>query len=130
MNRIFHRSRINLNLSNSVSQDIRFIFSSFRSVVNYLRSPKRAEQIKARNFEIPLAGGFQLTNYVAGLERCLKIGEEVAVFSSPEECAQQVHYYLGNEQERASIRLAGNLRAEKEHTYEARLRGILAEIWK
>ncbi|HBA61038.1 MAG TPA: hypothetical protein DCZ92_09505 [Elusimicrobia bacterium] len=129
MHRIFYKTRINLNLSNSVSQDIRFIFSSLRSVSNYLRSPKRAEQIKARNFEIPLAGGFQLTNYVAGLEHYLKIGEEVAVFSSPEECAQQIRYYLDNEPERLAVLLAGKGRAEKEHTYEARLREILACIF-
>ncbi|MEK7721268.1 MAG: glycosyltransferase [Elusimicrobiota bacterium] len=129
MDRIFYKTKINLNLSNSVSQDIRFIFSSFRSAVNYVRSPKRAEQIKARNFEIPLAGGFQLTNYVAGIERYLKIGGEVAVFTSPEECAQQIKYYLANEMERVSILLAGTRRAEKEHTYEARFRKILEEIW-
>lgn len=129
MDEIFYRSRINLNLSNSVSQDIRFIFSSFRSVVNYLRSPKRAEQIKARNFEIPMAGGFQLTNYVAGLERYLKIGEEVSVFSSPEECARQITYFLANETERVAILLAGSEKARKCHTYAARLAEILAKIW-
>ncbi|MDO8805334.1 MAG: glycosyltransferase [Elusimicrobiota bacterium] len=129
MERIFYKTKINLNLSNSVSQDIRFIFSSFRSVANYLRSPKRAEQIKARNFEIPLAGGFQLTNYVAGIERYLKIGEEVAVFSSPEECALQIEYYLANEAERIRVLAAGNKRAASEHTYLNRLGGILAAIW-
>ncbi|HBW21953.1 MAG TPA: hypothetical protein DEF68_01070 [Elusimicrobia bacterium] len=129
MDRIFYKTIINLNLSNSVSHDIRFILSGFRSVVNYLRSPKRAEQIKARNFEIPLAGGFQLTNYAPGLEKYLKIGEEVAVFSSPEECALQIRYYLENEAERLKIVLAGRKRAMAEHTYFARLEKILKELW-
>ncbi|OGS13419.1 MAG: hypothetical protein A2234_04120 [Elusimicrobia bacterium RIFOXYA2_FULL_58_8] len=128
MFRIFYRTRINLNLSNSISSDIRFIVTSLRSIVNYLRSPKRAEQIKARNFEIPLAGGFQLTNYVAGLEKYLKIGEEVAVFSSPEECAQQIRYYLENEEERARAALMGYKRTAAEHTYLVRLERILTEI--
>lgn len=130
MDRIFYKTRINLNLSNSISRDIRFIFSSFRSVVNYLRSPKRAEQIKARNFEIPLAGGFQLTNYVPGLERYLKIGEEVAVFSSPEECVRQIKYFLADENERVRILLAGQQRAAHEHTYLNRLEEILGTIWR
>jgi len=65
----------------------------------------------------------------AGLEHYLKIGEEVAVFSSPEECAQQIRYYLDNEPERLAVLLAGKGRAEKEHTYEARLREILACIF-
>ena len=129
MDRIFYASRINLNLSNSVSHDIRYVFSSLRSVVTYFRAQKRAEQIKARNFEIPLSGGFQLTNYVASLERYLKIGEEVAVFSSPEECVQQVKYYLQNEAERAAIAAAGQIRAAAEHTYLHRLEKIFREIW-
>lgn len=129
MDGIFRKTRINLNLSNSVTQDIRFILSSPRAAINYLRSPKRAEQIKARNFEIPLAGGFQLTNYVAGLERYLRIGEEVAVFSSPEECALQIKYYLANEAERMSILLAGTRRTEQEHTYTARFKKILETLW-
>ncbi len=129
MDRIFYKTRINLNLSNSVSHDMRFIFSSFRSGMNYIRSPKRAEQIKARNFEIPLAGGFQLTNYAAGLEKYLKIGEEVAVFSSPEECVQQIRYYLENEAERLNILRAGHARAQKEHTYLSRLEALLGAIW-
>lgn len=127
--RIFRRSRINLNLSNSVNRDLRFVFGGLMNFARYVRSAKTAEQIKARNFEIPLAGGFQLTNYVAGLERYLRIGEEVAVYSSPEECAQQVAYYLANEQERLAIATAGCTRSAAEHTYRHRFEDIFREIW-
>jgi len=126
---IFRESRINLNLSNSISRDIRFVLSSPRALASYLRYTKTAEQIKARNFEIPLAGGFQLTNYAAGLERYLDIGREVALFSSPEECAGQVRYYLANEEERAAIAAAGLRRAAAEHTYQKRFEKIFTEIW-
>ncbi|MCX5792248.1 MAG: glycosyltransferase [Elusimicrobia bacterium] len=129
MNRIFLRSRINLNLSNSVSQDIRFLFSHWRNPVTYLRSTKRAEQIKARNFEIPVAGGFQLTNYAVGLERYFRVGEEVAVFSSPEECAVQIAYYMEHEDERLRLAAAGHVRAAAEHTYEQRMRKLLESVW-
>ena len=129
MDEIFHNSRINLNLSNSVSRDIRCVLSGPRSFVRYLRSNKAAEQIKARNFEIHCAGGFQLTNYVAGIERYLRIGEEAAVFTSPEDCAAQIKYYLSNEAERAAIMAAGRERALREHTYLNRLEQILGKIW-
>lgn len=129
MERIFRESRINLNLSNSVPRDVRFAFGGLRNVVNLFRAVKTAEQIKARNFEIPLAGGFQLTNYVAGLERYLEIGRETAVFSSPEECAAQISYYLANEPERAAIARAGYVRASAEHTYLRRMEKILGAIW-
>ncbi|MBI4727337.1 glycosyltransferase family 1 protein [candidate division TA06 bacterium] len=130
MNRIFYKSRINLNLSNSVNQDIRFILSGPGPLVNYLRSGKRYEQMKARNFEIPLAGGFQLTNYVAGLENYLKVGDEVAVYATPEECAQQIKYYLANEEKRLNIAINGQRRAQGEHTYYHRLEALLKAIWK
>ena len=120
---------INLNLSNSIPRDIRFAASSPVNFARYLRSSKTAEQIKARNFEIPLAGGFQLANYVAGLERYLEVRQEVAVFSSPEECAAQIRYYLANEPERAAIAAAGQARAAAEHTYTHRLAKVFSEIW-
>jgi len=129
MNKIFRGSRINLNLSNSATPDLRYLVSSPRNFVSYIIANKTSGQIKARNFEIPLAGGFQLTNYVAGLERYFKIGEEVAVFATPEECAAQIRYYLANEGERITIAMAGNARAGREHTYLSRFEKILSTIW-
>lgn len=91
---------------------------------------KRAEQINARNFEIPLAGGFQLSNYVPGLEKYLKVGEEILAYNTPEECVQQVEYYLENEELRREIISKRHERTKKEHMYLYRLETILEEIWK
>jgi len=129
MEHIFRNSRINLNLSNSVPRDLRFALGGPRNLVNLLRATKTSEQIKARNFEIPLAGGFQLTNYVAGLERYLEIGKEVAVYSSPEECAAQIRRYLADESERASVAAAGYARCAAEHTYLRRMEQVFTRIW-
>jgi len=70
MNRVFAESKINLNISNSSSLDISYVFSSLRTCVNTLRSTKTSSQMKARNFEIPFFGGFQLTDYVPTLDFC------------------------------------------------------------
>ncbi len=129
MEDIFRLSKINLNLSNSVTNDIRFICSGLRSFARWAISPKRNEQIKARNFEIPLAGGFQLSNYVLGLERYLEIGREIAVYTSPEECIQQIEYYLENEDQRRLIISNSFQRCVQEHTYFQRLEKILEGIW-
>jgi spore maturation protein CgeB len=130
MENIFRESRINLNLSNSVANDIRYVFSGIKSLVRWLISKKKAEQIKARNFEIPAAGGFQLTNYVVGMEKYFEIGGEIAVFSSPEESLNQIRYYLSNEDKRMKILRAGHRRTENEHTYFQRLEKILEIIWR
>lgn len=126
---VFRDSRVNLNLSNSVPRDLRFALGGPANLLNCLRSKKTAEQIKARNFEIPLAGGFQLTNYVPGLERYLEIGREVAVFSTPEDCALQIGRYLSDEAERALVTAAGRARAAREHTYLSRLEKVLEALW-
>lgn len=129
MERIFRTSRINLNISNSVSHDVRFVLSSPGNLLHYVRSPKRLEQMKARNFEIPLAGGFQLTNYVPCLERYLAIGDETALYATPEECAGQIGYYLAESDERRQIAARGHARVLNEHTYRHRLEKILEVIW-
>jgi len=129
MARIFRESRVNLNLSNSLNRDVRFVLGSPLNFARFLRSPKFAEQIKARNFEIPLFGGFQLTNYVPGLERYLDVGREVAVYSTPEDCALQIGYYLANEQERRDVAARGHRRAAAEHTYSHRFQEVFSRLW-
>ena len=120
----FKISKINLNISNSVSYDIRYMFSSIRTFKEFLRSKKRIEQIKARNFEIPAFGGFQLTNYVSALEDYFEIGREVAIYTSIEDLLLQINYYLNNEEERRKIMINGYKRAIKKHTYLNRLREV------
>lgn len=129
MEQVFRKSKINLNISNSINHDIRFVLSSPRNLLNYLRTPKRAEQVKARNFEIPLAGGFQVSNYVLGLERHFEIGKEIAVYNTPEECVQQIRFFLENDDARQEVLGRSHERAIKEHTYINRLNNILQNIW-
>ncbi len=125
---IFKNSKINLNISNSMSHDIRYIFSSLRSIKEFLKSKKRIEQIKARNFEIPAFGGFQLTNYVPCLEDYFDIGREVAVYISFDDLILQINYYLNNDEERKKIMINGYKSSCKEHTYFHKLKKIFKEL--
>lgn len=129
MNELFLKSKISLNLSNSATQDISFVLGSPRNFARWLISKKQSEQIKARNFEIPLAGGFQLSKYALGLERYFKIGSEIAVFNTADECAQQIQYFLENEEERKEILKRSCTRALSEHTYFHRWEKILREVF-
>lgn len=88
---------------------------------------KRIEQIKGRNFEIPGCGGFQLSQYAAGLEDYYHIGKEIAVFGNIDELKLQIKYYLENDAERMRICEAGYLRS-KEYTYEKRFKNIFEKI--
>ena len=128
MAEIFKTSKINMNISNSASYDIRYIFSSIKSLHEFVKAKKRIEQIKARNFEIPAFGGFQLTNYVPFLEDYFDIGSEVAIYTSIDDLVLQINYYLDNEEERREIMIDGYKRAISEHTYLNRVEEVFGRM--
>lgn len=149
MNEVFLRSRINLNLSNSLPADPRFVrFVVGSCVKNVLGiqqhgrryskrnlseawydfrelfiSSKRMEQVKARCFEIPAAGGFQICRYALGIEDSFQPGIEIVVYSDILELYELVEYYLNRESERKAVCLEGYRRSE-EHTYVNRFSAI------
>lgn len=123
---VFRESRINLNLSNSRNHDLRFVTASPANQEYYGRTTKVSEQPKARHFEIALAGGFQLSSYFVGMEDFFVIGDEIAIFTTPEECALQIGRFLADPERRYEIALASWERARRDHTWDARMRGVLA----
>ena len=118
---LFNESRINLNLSNSASWDVRYLTSSFRAMANRIRSSKTIEQLKARHFEINSCGTFQLSFYVEGLEQYYEIGREIAIYTNPEDLLIQIRRYLKNDEQRELIARAGHQRTLAEHTFAHRL---------
>lgn len=120
MIRVFNESKINLNLSNSTSWDLRYLKSSPRALINSLRSPKNNEQIKARHFEINSCGAFQLSYYIEGLERHYEIGKEIAVYLDPIDLVQKVQLYLQDDDLRAEIAAKAYQRSLSCHSYESR----------
>jgi len=153
MKNIFIETKINLNISNSLPYDIRFynflkqnnknqnLKIDIREPIKTLKSiksklfpgvkyytPKNREQIKARNFEIPGCGGFQLTNYVLSLEDYYDIGKEIIVYANIDDLKSQLEYYLIHEEEREQIKKAGHARS-RNYTYEDRLKSIISDIY-
>lgn len=133
MEEIFHTSRINLNISNSVSYDIRCLTGSIKSLREFVGSKvkkgkKTAEQIKARNFEIPAFGGFQLTNYVPGIEDYFHIGQDISVYSGIDDLILQAKYFLKNESLRREIALKGYRSVVGRHTYVQRFQDVFEVI--
>lgn len=137
---IFNQSRVNLNLSNCVSWDFRYLASPFRPIKSTLRvwrqtirsitrqDIKKWEMVKGRHFEINACGVFQLSYYVEGLERLYAIGEEIAVFVSPEDLVEKIRYYLKHDEERENIASRGYERTHSDHSMAKRLRDILEKM--
>jgi spore maturation protein CgeB len=117
MIQIFQRSKINLNLSNSVCFDVRYLLHNIKNPIVVWRTPKTAPQIKARNFEIPYYGGFQVTDYVPALDFYLDIGKDVVCYKDVDDALVQIRHYLQNDEEREKIKVRGIQRARQEHSY-------------
>jgi len=86
---------------------------------------KGINQIKARTFEVPGAGGFLLTQYAKGLERYYEIGNEIETFSSIKELKEKICFYLSNYEKRDLIARQGFQKTLCEHTYEKRLNEVI-----
>lgn len=140
MVQVFNQSKINLNLSNNESYDLRFIFCISRPIVESLRVAKKTiktlikqdaktlEMVKARHFEINSCGGFQLSYYVEGLEQHYRIGEEIALYQSTDDLVEKVKYYLTHEQERKEIATKGYERTLRDHKLTDRFKNLFNEI--
>jgi len=152
MNQIMLKSKINLNLSNSIPTSFDYLSFLFEVFKKFLRSfltlrfkvsfknlkkllrgikiftyNKKDEQIKARNFEIPSNYGFQISKYAIGLEDYYDIGKEIIVFNSLKELKLLCKHYLSNEIERKNILDKSYIKTGN-HTYTKRLKHIINDI--
>jgi spore maturation protein CgeB len=128
MIKIFNQTKINLNLSNTISWDLRYLLSTPRGIVNSIRSKKNAEQLKGRVFEINGCGAFQLTNYVDGLELFYKLREEIGIFNDINDLINKVFFYLEREYLIEQISERAFHRTLKDHTYKQRFNDLFKKI--
>jgi spore maturation protein CgeB len=154
MTNIFKYSKINLNLSNSTPKDINFLFyylykffTSFKKLIQlkfnvflkestrYLKNirffffyEKTKEQIKARNFEIPAAGGFQISSFAPEITDYFSASNEIVLYETLNDLIEKTNFYLNNNQEREKIKKAGYTKAIN-NTYQIRFEKVLSIIF-
>lgn len=128
MVKVFNSSRINLNLSNSSQWDLRFLLSKPVGLLWNVKLGKHREQVKMRHFEIAGCGGFQLSYPVDYLAEFFSIGSEMVVFTSVDDLATKIKYFLEHENERLQIADASRRRATSDHTATRRLEGLVREV--
>lgn len=92
--------------------------------INFADS-KGENQIKARTFEVPGAGGFLLTGAARDLETFYEPGVEIAVYQDFEDLVGKVDFYLSHPEERDRVARAGHARTLREHTYERRMATVI-----
>jgi len=128
MEAIFRSSKINLGISNSTQYDIRYVFSHPKNLLNTFRNPKAGSHVKARNFEIPMRGGFQLTEYAPCLEEYFRIGKDISCYREIEDAELLINYYLRHEEEREAIKESGVKCARNSHTFVHRIENFLRQL--
>ena len=123
MVKLFSQSKINLNFAETSYQGNLPLW--------YLRRFNlipRIHQRKARIFEIPGSGGFELSGWSKGIEKLYEPGKEIEIFKSTGELIEKCRYYLKNSKKREKIAQAGYKRTLKDHTYEKRFSSLFKKI--
>ena len=103
MPRVFHRSKVNLNIT------LRSILSG----------------VSLRVIDILAAGGFLITNYQAEIAEYFEDGVDLVMAYTPEDMIQKTAYYLQHEDERKEIALNGQKKVFENFAYTKLLQDIL-----
>lgn len=91
-------------------------------------TPVERRQVRLREFEIPMVGGFYLTQDCTQLRELFRIGEHVETWQSMYELKDKIRYYLNHPGEAQQIARAGQAHCLQEHTWANRFRGLLREL--
>ncbi len=84
--------------------------------------------LKMRDFDGPMSGSLYLTHHNPDLEELFIVGKEIETYTTSEECAAKVRYYIDHPSVAEAIGRSGRARAEKEHTWGHRFEKILKVI--
>jgi spore maturation protein CgeB len=86
------------------------------------------EQIKGRHFEIPAAGGFQLSTKADDIERYFEDGKEIVIARSQDDLIEKIRHFTQDTNHRELIATAGYNRVLKDHQWQNRICDILREL--
>jgi len=110
---MFSRSKINLG---------------FSSCGNTYETRGRILQVRLRDFEVPMSGGFYMVEYMEELEEFFDVGREIICYTDKEDLAEKIKYYLKHDDERERIRKAGYERCLRDHTWHKRFQKAFREM--
>lgn len=74
-----------------------------------------------RLYEATGVGALLITDQKDNLGELFEVGKEVVAYSSPEEAADLIRYYIAHPVEASEIARAGQARTLREHTYQRRM---------
>jgi spore maturation protein CgeB len=113
---IFRGSQINLGFSDY----------GWSSSENLSRS--RKVQLRLRDYEVPMSGGFYLAQYTPEHAEYYQAGEEIETWQSVEELIDKSRYYLDHLELAEKIRARGLQRALRDHTWRNRFDAVFSQL--
>lgn len=78
-----------------------------------------------RLYEATGVGALLITDRKDNLGELFEVGKEVVAYSSPEEAAELIRYYIEHPSEARAISLAGQARTLRDHTYQRRMEELV-----
>jgi spore maturation protein CgeB len=111
--KMYSRSKINLGFSTCGDTHL---------------SKQRILQVRLRDFEVPMSGGFYMIEKFEELGEFFRDGEEVVCYADKDDLLAKVKKYLGDDAARERIRLAGYERARRDHTWHRRFQTAFAQM--
>ena len=92
----------------------------FSSCGNTFTTDHRILQIRLRDFEVPMSGGFYMVEYMEELEEFFHVDQEIVCYRSAEELVDKIKFYLSHDDAREKVRIAGYQRCLQDHTWHKR----------
>lgn len=84
--------------------------------------------VNLKTFEIPAAGGFQISDDQPDLKNLFEPGKEIETYKTEGELLDKIKFYLSDESKRNQIALAGHQRVLRDHTLNQRVKKMLEMI--
>ena len=115
-------------------EDYVALFSRSRISLGFLvlgdthRTWRPLRQVRLREFEGPMAGGFYVTGWIEELAEHYEVGREIVCYRSHAELVDLCRYYLAHPDERERIRRAGHARALRDHTWRRRFEKLFETL--
>jgi spore maturation protein CgeB len=92
------------------------------------RTLRPLRQVRLREFEAPMAGGFYLTGWIDELQELYEVGREIECYRSAAELVDKARFFLRDDAARERVRRAGFGRARRDHTWTRRFEALFAEL--
>jgi hypothetical protein len=81
-----------------------------------------------RFFEVPAAGGLQLSSECPEMEQEMRDGQHLLYFRNEDDMAEKIDWAMSRPIEAANVRHSGHLKVMESHTYRRRINGLLEHL--